>query len=360
MYPLDLDVAYPRNHWFVAGHPHEFGREIVAKQIFDEPLVLFRTEAGEPVALSARCVHRHMPLDTAFREGDTISCPYHGYRYEKDGRCSQIPTGGVPPKSARLRRYPVVEHGPFVWIWMGAEENADPALLPRPAEMGLNDGATGWRHDISQTFPLQARATLLVDNLFDLSHIAFSHAKSLPIPKHELMIEPRLETVDGRLRVTRAASGPNAPDSFWKFIWPHVDGPVVRELITEMHNPGLINAAQWLFEMEPDGSKGAPLGYADFVHVLTPETAHSTHYIGIISRNFRQDDDAFSAMLVQNQDLVRSEDVFVLEAIERDVDRFGNSRREISTKADEGAIRIRNLLRQMIKAEQAAVPMAAQ
>ena len=174
------------------------------------------------------------------------------------------------------------------------------------------------------------------------------------------MIEPRLETIDGRLRVTRAASGPNPPNSFWTFVWPEVDRPVVRELITELHNPSLINAAQWLFEREPDGGKGAPIGYINFVHVVTPETAHSTHYIGLISRNFRQNDDAFSEALVRVQDTVRLEDVDILEAIERDVDRFGNSRREISTKADEGAIKIRGLLRQMIKAEQAAVPMAAQ
>jgi hypothetical protein len=291
-----------------------------------------------------------MPLESAQRDGDAISCPYHGYKYQKDGRCSHIPTGGIRPKSARLRSYPIVERGPVVWIWMGEEANADPALLPKPSEMGFGEDPSGWRFDTSQTFNLKARPALLVDNLFDLSHIAFIHSKTLALPKEELLIEPRLEQINGHLRVSRGASGVNAPGSFWASWFPELTRPIYRELITELHNPGLINAAQWLFEVLPDGSKGAPIAAINFVHVITPETAHSAHYLGLISRNFRLADDESSSILVSIQDKARREDVVALDAIEHNLDQYASSRREISTKADEGALKIRQHLRQMIRA----------
>ena len=50
------------NGWYVAALSREIGRTPLARWILGEPLVLYRTEAGAPVALSDRCPHRAAQL----------------------------------------------------------------------------------------------------------------------------------------------------------------------------------------------------------------------------------------------------------------------------------------------------------
>ena len=55
--------------------------------ILGEPVVLFRTQDGTPVAFEDRCAHRHLPLSMGTLVGDTLQCRYHGLRYDKTGAC---------------------------------------------------------------------------------------------------------------------------------------------------------------------------------------------------------------------------------------------------------------------------------
>jgi phenylpropionate dioxygenase-like ring-hydroxylating dioxygenase large terminal subunit len=51
-----------RNAWYVAASDDEVGRQPLRRIILGEPVVLFRTEDGTPVAFEDRCAHRHLPL----------------------------------------------------------------------------------------------------------------------------------------------------------------------------------------------------------------------------------------------------------------------------------------------------------
>ena len=51
-----------RNCWYVAAWDNEVGREPFARTILNEPVVLFRIESGEAVALEDRCCHRQLML----------------------------------------------------------------------------------------------------------------------------------------------------------------------------------------------------------------------------------------------------------------------------------------------------------
>jgi len=69
--------------WYAAGFLDEFGRELRGRTFLGEPVVLFRTEAGELVALEDRCAHRRLPLSVGRLKGDTIECSYHGLVYNR-------------------------------------------------------------------------------------------------------------------------------------------------------------------------------------------------------------------------------------------------------------------------------------
>lgn len=354
MYPLDEAACYPRSQWYIAGYGFEFGQEIVGRRILGDPIVFYRTDDGEPVALAGLCVHRFMPLKYGKVENESVVCPYHGYAYGKDGRCHTIPTGGKPSPHARLRSYPLMERGPLVWIWMGNPDAPDPSILPDASDIGLGADSQGWRIDPGKTLPMQARPALLVDNLFDLSHLAFIHSESVPNGSSLCMIPPVIEMNEGRLRVSRTLTGIEIEEH--SILDRTI--PVARDrgklhalLHSEMYNAGLINASgPWLWTAREDG-RGDPVAILNYVHGITPETANSVHYFGIVTRNYLLQDDQLSALLVNQIDRVRMEDVTTLEALELDVDEHASPGVEISTKVDEGALRARRTLRKLIEAE---------
>ena len=352
-YPLHAARPYPREQWYIGAYCSEV-REgaVLARRIFNEPIVFFRSAGGEVSALSGLCVHRFMPLDQAPVIDDNLVCPYHGYAYGPDGRCVKMATGGTPSPHARLRRYPVVEDGPFVWIWTGTASPPTEAAPPDLADIGLSGDGAGWRVDLAARLDLPARAALLVDNLFDLSHIAFIHAKTLPGAEALALISPVFEVASERFRVGRYIPGFMAePGTVVGDTMPIIVGrPVFATLHTDFYSPALINSSgPWADELV-NGGPGSPIGKLNFVHGITPETENSTHYFNVATRNFLLDDEDLSARLVSQTDRVRMEDVVALAAIEKIADRM-NAKHEISSKADEGALKVRRRLKAMIDAE---------
>jgi len=53
---------YIRDTWYVAAFAEEVNRIPMHRTLLDEPVVLYRTETGNPVALSDVCPHRRAPL----------------------------------------------------------------------------------------------------------------------------------------------------------------------------------------------------------------------------------------------------------------------------------------------------------
>src|SRR3546814_11939591 len=95
-------MGYPRNQWYVAA----FSREVqsgspLRRVLLDTPVLLYRTEAGQPVALYDRCPHHGAPLSNGKQIGDDIQCGYHGIRYGRDGRCTHVPSQPGTPEIGR-------------------------------------------------------------------------------------------------------------------------------------------------------------------------------------------------------------------------------------------------------------------
>src|SRR5262245_32266298 len=74
-----------RNCWYVAARAAEVGRTPLARKLLGTDVVLYRTGAGEPVAMRNRCPHRSFPLARGTLAGDRLVCGYHGMEFEPDG-----------------------------------------------------------------------------------------------------------------------------------------------------------------------------------------------------------------------------------------------------------------------------------
>lgn len=342
MYPLTTEQPWARNQWYAAAWSSEVSDQPIERTILGQRVLLYRTSSGAAAALAGLCPHRFMPLVKGVRSGDTIECPYHGMTFGADGECLTGPAGAVP--AGRLRSFPAIELGPLVWIWTG--ENSEPGLAPDLAQCGID--AEGWRADANGTMHFDARYMLLVDNLFDLSHISWVHSSLLGKPSI-CTRKPTVEQDDALLTFERREVGP--VDPFTQYLFPEVVGPIEATLSTRMFSPGVITAlGPSVSEAEGSPRAGEHLGDVHFVHIITPETAHSTMVYSVVTRNFRLDDDDLSAGLCAQNKAVLSQDKEVAEAIEAGLG-SADTNNERSYRTDRGGIEARRIISALILAE---------
>ena len=170
--------AVLRDEWYVVAFAHEVGAgRPLLRYCCDDRIALFRTAAGVPAALHDRCPHRGSPLSLGKVTEDTLQCPYHGFRYGTTGECVRVPSQAAIIPELRVRSYPVAERGGFIWLWPGAPEKADPALLPDCCAFGLD--MPGWTAKPYLMLEIKANYSLLFENLLDTSHISFLHGTAL-------------------------------------------------------------------------------------------------------------------------------------------------------------------------------------
>eukprot|EP01037_Dinobryon_pediforme_P045189 gene45189-57531_t len=116
--------------WYVAGLSSEISRDIISRRFLGIDVALFRTMAGEPIAVRNRCPHRSFPLAKGRLEGDTLICGYHGMQFDPSGQCTNMPAMPIVPSNASVRSFPLVEKAHLVWIWMGDADHANEADIP--------------------------------------------------------------------------------------------------------------------------------------------------------------------------------------------------------------------------------------
>jgi vanillate O-demethylase monooxygenase subunit len=171
-------MGFLRNVWYVAGWADEVvSDQLLARQICDQPVVLFRDEQGRPRALFDRCPHRFAPLSmgTLCEGGRSIECRYHGLRFGTDGICNHNPHGdGRIPIAAVTKAFPVVERHSLLWIWMGDPALASTELIPSYPFLDIEHWYVG-----KAQMEIDANYVLESDNILDLSHIEYLHPSSL-------------------------------------------------------------------------------------------------------------------------------------------------------------------------------------
>ncbi len=352
LYPLNLPEPYPLHQWWIGAYSHEVGRPPMQRRILEQPVLMYRTEAGMPVALAGLCPHRLYPLIKGCLDGDTLQCGYHGFTFDPTGRCVRIPSQDSVPAKFAVRRYPLIERAGVIWIWTGKEGREDPSLLPDVESMGL--GAQGWAVEQHPVATIKGRYQLLIDNLLDLSHISFIHSASIPGGGAVVRLPCRISETKASLLVQRVGHAlPSNPH--YRFLFPHYEGAVDQCFDTEFFGPNLIRTGGAI-HASGDGSAAAPrpLGVTNFLHGITPESPTSVHYFVMTARDFRIDDAAIASANLAMGAMIQPEDIAVIESIESNVAQFASTRRELSVATDEGALLARRRLATQIRAERAA------
>ena len=338
---------FVRNQWYVAAYGREVGRELLGRTILGEPIVLYRTEAGEAVALADRCVHRRYPLSESRLDGDRIVCGYHGFTYDAAGSCVFVPGQQRIPRTARVPGYPVAEQDSFVWVFIGDRDRAEQTPIPR-APWLADPGYTS----VSGMEPLNARYDLLVDNLLDLSHETYLHGGYIGTPEvAETPITTEVDEANGVIYVSRrmadAACPPFYADS------TGIQGRITRWQDIEYRPPCLYLLHSRIAPAgvlpNPDGTDPDAF-HVEVVYAITPETEHSTHDFWAVARDFALDDAQVSEFMSENNRTVVLQDVTALNILERVIQQEPAGYQELSVNIDTGGLAARRILRRMAEA----------
>ncbi|MFF5986262.1 aromatic ring-hydroxylating dioxygenase subunit alpha [Prauserella flavalba] len=341
--------TFARNQWYVAAYSRELGRELFPRTILGEPIVFYRTESGDAVALADRCVHRRYPLSESRLEGDTIVCGYHGFTYDRAGSCVFVPGQSRIPRTARVTSYPLVEQDSFVWVWIGDRDKADPTLVPRAPWLADPAYTT-----VSGMEPLRARYELLVDNLMDLSHETYLHGGYIGTP--EVANTPITTEVDEEneiIYVSRHMADAECPSFYARSTG--IEGRITRWQDIEYHPPCLYLLHSRIAPvgvLPNDDGTDPDAFHVEVVYAITPETEHSTHDFWAVARDFALDDQEVSDFLAESNRTVVLQDVRALDVLEQVIQSEPDGYQELSINIDTGGLAARRFLRRM--AERAA------
>src|SRR5579862_3765632 len=101
----------------------------VRVQLLSEKLVAFRDSNGRVGLIDEFCAHRGVSLWFGRNEECGLRCPYHGWKYDVSGQCTEVPS--EPEESGycqkiKLAGYPLIEKGGVLWTYMGPKDQFPP------------------------------------------------------------------------------------------------------------------------------------------------------------------------------------------------------------------------------------------
>ncbi len=160
---------YP-NGWYVFAMSDELARgQVLARQFMGQEVVLFRTESGNACAVEGYCAHlgAHLGYGRTVH-GETIQCPFHGFRYDGTGACVATGYGSPIPPKAKLKTWHVREQDGFVLVYHHIRNESPTWDIPAV-------DTNGWTALIYKTFILRDHPQETTENSVDVGHFAFVH-----------------------------------------------------------------------------------------------------------------------------------------------------------------------------------------
>jgi phthalate 4,5-dioxygenase len=163
-----------RQYWIPAALSSELERDGAPLRliILGEKLIAFRDSSGRVGIMDHRCPHRCASLFLGRNEANGIRCVYHGWKFDVEGRCVDMPS--LPPHQdfkhkIRAKAYKTTERAGVIWVYMGSSAAAPP--LPELEVLLMPEHDVGVHCIQRDCNYLQA-----LEGDIDTSHFGFLHA----------------------------------------------------------------------------------------------------------------------------------------------------------------------------------------
>jgi phenylpropionate dioxygenase-like ring-hydroxylating dioxygenase large terminal subunit len=315
------------NFWYPICTSDELqGGEPLRSMLLGMSYVAFRDSDGNAHVLADTCVHRGGSLSKGKVIDDCIACPYHGWRFGGDGKCTLVPSLGPdakPPARAKVDSYPVEEKYGIVFAFLGDLPAAERPPLYEIEE--YEDPA--WREHEMIILKINCFYERSMENGIDPIHNEFVHpAQGSPQP------------VDGSVKFPETAWGSGVTGMYTEVGTKRTDkdgmksDPTFLNAGTWHHGPNILitwvsfkentSLHQYFFEAPIDGN--------------------STKIYFVNMRNFRLEPKYDES--IRNANLtVTTEDISILENL-YPVRTPDTRSKEILTPGDKAVVRYRDFL----------------
>lgn len=149
--------------------------EVKKLHYFDTDLVAYRGESGKVAILDAHCPHLGANLASGEGRiiGDNIACPFHGWTFNPEGSCVDIPYANSIPEKAKqaLKGWPVLEQFGYITLWYDSENGEPETYLPDIPQWNT-EGWGDWTFNRSR---IQAKPCDVIENIVDIAHFPHVH-----------------------------------------------------------------------------------------------------------------------------------------------------------------------------------------
>jgi phenylpropionate dioxygenase-like ring-hydroxylating dioxygenase large terminal subunit len=301
-------------------------------RLLDTDMVLWLTCDGTPAAIADRCCHRTAKLSRGYCEGDRIVCGYHGWQYDRKGIVVRVPqSSGTPGGGRSVMRTPAyhaAERYGYVWVALDDPVSEIPEF---------EEAATPGFRKIDQFYDVWNCAGLrLMENSFDLAHIAFVHRATFGNSD-----DPK----PADFSITKAVDG----------FTMHSEVLVVnRDLQKQILGMGddtttRISQARWFMPFVRKTKIEYPTGLIhSIVTAATPIDDKSSQIVQFCFRNDRESDTS-TADVIRFDLAIVIEDKHILEGTDHDVP-LDSRGIEANMASDKPGLIIREMLRELLAA----------
>lgn len=323
-----------QNAWYAACWSHEV--DFVPKRLTvnHQDVVLVRNHEGQVHAFHAYCPHRGCDLSLGVFDGNLLTCPFHGWRFQPDGQCVHIPANQTQtffPAASRLRRYQVEEKFGVIWINFTSNRAFEVASFTSFPEMEDGD----WVR-IPFRKRWKAHFTRAVESVLDVSHLPFVHPETTG---------KDVDPVVNALEVVRT------PEGLCIFPSPYVAAHPMEPPMTVSNNEGertvieLRFPNQWTIRTPFGGGK-----WMSTYLTFTPVNDQETEIYGFVMRNFDPESEFLNLFHMEHTDFVLSQDQRIIESI-RPFQAPLELKQEAHVPSDKPTIQFRLMLREALQRE---------
>jgi len=155
-------------YWLVRSAEIKQGKAYPAKFLNTE-LVLYRGDDGKIRSFDAHCPHMGAHLCDGFVEGNSIRCPFHYWKYDENGHCTEIPAqkdiGNIPT----LNSHKIKEAYGLVWLWTGHKDDQEEVpVIPELVGLPLD-------YQLGSHFVKECHPNVVMINAIDVQHFRSVH-----------------------------------------------------------------------------------------------------------------------------------------------------------------------------------------
>ncbi len=182
-----------KNLWYVAFYSIELKKEkLLSKEILGEKIVFGKDDAGKPFSLKDNCPHRGVPLSNGWFDGKCIQCCYHGWKFDTQGTCTEIPAlapdNNINVNKIKVGSYPCKEVNGVIWVYIPDRKLSESSQINNLPNL-LLDSKKRFKQVERVVLPCNIDHSVI--GLIDPAHVTFVHQSWFWRSKKSLRIKEK-------------------------------------------------------------------------------------------------------------------------------------------------------------------------